>query len=243
MDKPARLSWRVQNVSNDVADLEIYGVIGDPWDGTTASEFNSALRSLKASRVNFLFNSPGGFVSDGLAMYNAILGHKAEKVGYVEGSADSAASFVFQAMDKRVIAKNASMFIHRAQGLALGDEDDAMALHEMLKEASANIASIYADRAGGTVEDWLTAMGAQPARGTLYRGQAAVDAGLADEVGIYVQNIATSRIAAQVSPEPEAPVELDPSLFTPSATSYEKPLPKDYTRLFEKHLRKETSNV
>jgi hypothetical protein len=146
-------------------------------------------------------------------------------------------------MDKRVIAKNASMFIHRAQGLALGDEDDAMALHEMLKEASANIASIYADRAGGTVEDWLTAMGAQPARGTLYRGQAAVDAGLADEVGIYVQNIATSRIAAQVSPEPEAPVELDPSLFTPSATSYEKPLPKDYTRLFEKHLRKETSNV
>lgn len=234
MDKPARLSWRVQNATNDVADLEIYGVIGDPWDGTTSSEFNSTLRSLKASRINFLFNSPGGYVSDGLAMYNALLGHKAEKVGYVEGSADSAASFVFQAMDKRVIAKNASMFIHRAQGLALGDEDDALALHEMLKEASANIASIYADRAGGTVEDWLAAMSAQPSRGTLYRGQAAVDAGLADEVGIYVQNVATGRVAA-LNDTPTAP-ELDISLIPPLATGYKPPLPADFTRLLKENL-------
>jgi ATP-dependent protease ClpP protease subunit len=233
MDKPARLSWRVQNVANDAADIEVYGIIGDPWDGTTSSEFNGALRSIKASRINFLFNSPGGYVSDGLAMYNAILGHKAEKVGYVEGSADSAASFVFQAMDKRVIARNASMFIHRAQGLVLGDEEDALALHETLKEASANIASIYAERAGGTVEDWLNAMAAMPQRGTLYRGQAAVDAGLADEVGIYVQNIARGQVAA-LNESPAPPI--DSALIPPLATGYKPPLPTDFTRLIKENL-------
>lgn len=228
MDK-TRLSWRVQNATDSVANLEIYGVIGDPWDGTTSSEFNSALRSLKATRINVLFNSPGGYVTDGLAMYAALLGHKAEKVGYIEGSADSAASFVFQAMDKRVIAKNASMFIHLAQGLVIGDENDALALHNMLKEASTNIASIYSERAGGTVEDWLAAMNAQPERGTLYRGQAAVDAGLADEVGIYTQNLAPSRIAAQVADKPSE--EIDVSLIPPLATGYKPPLPADFTRL------------
>lgn len=235
MDKPARLSWRVQNATNDVAEIEIYGILGDPWDGTTSSEFNSTLRAIKASRINFLFNSPGGYVSDGLAMYNALLGHKAEKVGYVEGSADSAASFVFQAMDKRVIAKNASMFIHRAQGLAMGDEEDALALHNILKEATVNIASIYADRAGGTVEDWVTAMSAMPERGTLYRGQAAVDAGLADEVGIYVQNVAKGRVAA-LNENPSA-VEIDLSLIPPLATGYKPPLPADFTRLIQENLK------
>lgn len=208
----ARLAWRIENVKQGKsADIQVYGGIGDPWDGVDSAAFAKDVRALDGDveRFNFLFNSPGGYVSDGLAMFNVISGLKADTWGYVEGSADSAASFVFQAIKNRVIAKNATMFIHRAQGIAVGDEDDALALHELLKEHSRAIAQIYADRAGGTVDDWLSRMAAAPLRGTQYRGQEAVDAGLADSVGLYVANHAPGRVAAHVGEPVEAPAPID----------------------------------
>jgi len=240
MEPRTRLSWRIENVrSGASADVQIYGGIGDPWDGVDSATFNSEVRDLdtQVERINFLMNSPGGYVNDGLAMYHAIQGLKADTWGYVEGSADSAASFVLQAMKNRVIAKSASMFIHRAQGIAIGDEDDAFALYEMLKENSLTIATIYAERAGGTADEWLERMSAgnSAMRGTQYRGQQAVDIALADEVGIYSRNQIPTRIAATTESVEPADV-IDLSLIPPLANGYKPPLPTDFTRLVAANL-------
>src|SRR3546814_19069329 len=49
---------------------------------------------------------------------------------------------------------------------------------DLLEKTSDNIAAVYAQRAGGTPEEWRTAMRAE----TWYSDQEAVDAGLANEV-------------------------------------------------------------
>lgn len=180
---PSRLTWRIQNARTGEADVYIDDVIGDPWMGTSGGDFAKELRDLKdVARINLHINSPGGLVKDGLQMYNAILQHPAEVVAYIESEAASAASFVAQAADKRVIAKNAKIFIHDAQGFGLGNAADFRTLADLLDEESDNIASIYSDRAGGTVAEWRDAMRASDGFGTTYRGEAAVEAGLADEV-------------------------------------------------------------
>lgn len=212
MDKPARLGWRVENATaKGEADVYVYDVIGDPWgDGTLASDFVRELNALDVNQINLHVNSPGGFVNDAIAMYNALLGHRAQVTAYIDGSADSAASFLVQAADKRIIAKNASMTIHEGHALVMGNAADMRAAADQLDESSNNIADIYASRAGGTVADWRERMLANGGtQGTTYRGQAAVDVGLADEVGIHARNRVPGRVAAQVEPTSEATKPVD----------------------------------
>ena len=78
---------------------------------------------------------------------------------------------------KLVIAKTASMMIHDAFGLAIGNAADMRQMADLLDQQSDNIAGIYADRSGKPVAGWRDAMRAE----TWYVGQEAVDAGLADE--------------------------------------------------------------
>ena len=200
------LSWRIQNAASDVADVDIFDVIGDPWgDGVQAADFVQQLRGLDASTIRLHINSPGGYIADALAMFAAVQSHPARIEGYVTGIAASSASFLLQAADWRVVAKNSSILIHDGHALAMGDAATFRALADELDEASDNIASIYAERAGGTVAEWRERMRAGAANhGTNYRGEAAVEIGLADEVGVVrKENRIPNRIAALAeNPEP-----------------------------------------
>lgn len=206
----ARLSWRVLNATADEADIDIFDMIGDPWGGTTAADFVKDLRAIKSQRINLHINSPGGYVSDGLAMYAAIKQHPAEIVAYVESEAASAASFVAMAADKVAIFPQAKIFIHDAHGLSIGNAKDMRALADVLEEESNNIASIYAEKAGGTKEEWRQAMQANEGIGSTYRGKAAVDAGLADELVSTARNYDPTRIAAYRNDSPSKPGTGDP---------------------------------
>ncbi len=198
----SHLAWRIQNVTPKEADVDIFDVIGDPYEGVTGAEFVKELRALKGvDRINLHINSPGGYVDAGLMMYAAIQQHPAEVVAYIESQAASAASFVAMAADKVVIAKNAQIFIHDAHGFAMGNASDMRSLADILEEESNNIASIYADKAGGSVADWRSAMQANDGIGTGYRGKEAVTAKLADEV-MSTKNVDPKRIAALVEQVP-----------------------------------------
>lgn len=204
MESRTRLSWRIANARSGEADVYIDDVIGDPWMGTSGADFAKELRDLKdVAKINLHINSPGGLVKDGLQMYNAIRSHGAYVTALIESEAASAASFVAMAADKVVIFKNAKLFIHDAHGFGMGNASDFRTLANLLDEESDNIAGIYADKAGGSVEDWRKAMTANDGVGSTYRGQAAVDAGLADEVATTpARNVASLRVKAQDSPLP-----------------------------------------
>lgn len=159
-----------------VPKLYVHGMIGG-YDADS-SEFVQAVHSLDAKQIDVHVNSPGGFVYDGVAMYEALLAHPATVNMHIDGLAASAASFLSQAGDSVEIAKAGRMMIHDAQGIGIGSPAEMREYADLLDAVSDDIAGIYAGRAGGKPAAWRTAMSAT----TWYSAQQAVDAKLADRV-------------------------------------------------------------
>lgn len=169
-------SWfRISNHATGAPKVYIYEEIG--YWGVTAGDFIVALAEIDGD-FDLHINSPGGDVFDGLAIYNTLLGHPGKVTGHVDGLAASAASFIAMACDELEFAKTGQMMIHDASGLAWGNAAEMLAMASLLDKASDNIASIYADRAGGSVESWRELMRAE----TWYTGSEAVAAKLGDRL-------------------------------------------------------------
>lgn len=154
----------------------------DSWGGfwgISAREFNEALDELgDVDSIDLHINSPGGEVWEGIAILNSLRRHPATVTAYVDGLAASAASFIAVGVDKTVMGRNTEMMIHDAWGIAIGPAADLRAMAERLDKTSDNIASMYADKAGGDTAKWRGFMLEE----TWYTAEEAVDAGLADEV-------------------------------------------------------------
>lgn len=175
--RQGRNDWyKIENRSADATDIYIYDEIG--YFGVTARDFVLDLADVTTDTIQLHLNSPGGDVFDGVAIYNALRDHRADVEVIVDGLAASAASFIAMAGDRIVMTKNATMMIHDAHGLAIGNSAEMRDLAELLDTQSNNIASIYADRAGGTIENWRAAMRTE----SWYNADEAVAAGLADEI-------------------------------------------------------------
>jgi len=176
--KRGRTDWyRIENKTATSADVYIYDEIG--YWGVTSKDFAREVGALDVQQINLHLNSPGGEVGDGLAIYEVLRQHQATVTAYVDGYALSAASFILQAADTRIAGRNSMTMIHNASGLAIGTAQDMRQLADVLDKLTANVADIYAQRAGGSVDFWLGQMDAE----TWYTAQEAVDAGLADQVG------------------------------------------------------------
>ena len=171
-------SWyEFRNEADGPTELFIYDVI-DEWFGVSAEMFARDLAAIDATEITVRINSPGGSVFDGIAILNALRGHKAKITTVVDGLAASAASFIAMAGDEVVMGRNSEMMIHDASGICIGNAQDMETMHANLERVSANIASIYAERTGGTADEWRAAMLAE----TWYSANEAVAAGLADRV-------------------------------------------------------------
>lgn len=173
-------------VDGSTATLRLYDVIdsyGGYW-GVSAKEFAAALDTVPATVTDLRLhiNSPGGEVYEGVAILNALRRHPATVTAVVDGLAASAASFIATGVaangGRVIMAPNTEMMIHDAWGIVIGPAEDMRFMAGRLDALSDNIASVYAEKAGGDVATWRAAMLAE----TWYSAQEAVDAGLADEV-------------------------------------------------------------
>jgi ATP-dependent Clp endopeptidase proteolytic subunit ClpP len=176
--KPGADWFRIEDhdSSSEPTKVYIYDEIG--YWGTTADDFVQQFKDISTPEIHVHINSPGGRVWDGIAIYNAIRSHPSTVTTIVDALAASAASFIHQAGNVRQVTKNATMMIHNASGLAMGNAKDLREMADLLDKLSKNIASIYSEQAGGTVDEWLGYMDAE----TWYDSQEALDAGLAQEI-------------------------------------------------------------
>src|SRR3990170_1093482 len=181
-------SWYEIKAKKDSADVYIYDEIG-LW-GITASALVNELRGLKGKALNVYINSPGGSVFDGIAIYNALSRHEGGVNVTVDSLAASIASVIAQAGETRTMAKSSAMMIHEAWGIAVGDPQTMEKRRDELDKLSDSIADIYADRAGGTAEEWRSRMADE----TWYKADDAVAAGLADMVAGATQNAYAGRV-------------------------------------------------
>ena len=193
-------SWySIKNASDTETEIFIYDEIG-LW-GITANDFVRELADIRASKITLRVNSPGGAVFDGIAIYNACKRHRAEMFGFVDGIAASIASVILMACDTVTMSSHSQMMIHEANGLVIGPADDMRKMADILDKWSENIASIYVEQAGGTVEEWWARMKEE----TWFSDQEAVDLGLAD--GIEGQEENPENAAAHLStPDQLTPV-------------------------------------
>ncbi|MET8150245.1 head maturation protease, ClpP-related [Actinoplanes sp. NPDC049668] len=156
--------------------LYVSGMIGG-FD-LDAQDFVLQVHALNAKAIDLHVNSAGGFVWDTLSMYEALKSHPATVTAHVDGLAASAASFLIQAADHRVMATGSRGMVHDAQLVAVGSPAEVRQMADIGDAVSDDIASIYAERAGGKPAAWRKAMTAT----TWYSAQQMVDANLADRV-------------------------------------------------------------
>ncbi|CAN7266666.1 ATP-dependent Clp protease proteolytic subunit [Microbacterium foliorum] len=170
------------DVGGGTVTLRLYDPIdsyGGDW-GVSAKEFAAAVDALPegTTQILLLINSPGGEVWDGLAILNTLRKHPARVVAVVEGIAASAASFIAAGCDEMVMARNSELYIHNAWGYASGDAEDMRAAAEDLDRLDRNLATIYAEKSGQSVEYWLAEM----PRDRFMTAEQAVESGLADRI-------------------------------------------------------------
>ena len=150
---------------------------GGYW-GVSAKEFGEALTALPedTTEIRLHINSPGGEVWDAMAIINQLRRHPARVVAIVDGIAASAASVIAVTADETVMGVGSQLMVHDAWGIAIGDEADMVTAGSRLSKDSNAIAAVYAQKAGGTVDEWRDLMRAE----TWFYGAEAVEAGLAD---------------------------------------------------------------
>jgi len=184
--------WYRIDAQPDEAEVFIYDEIS--WWGITAQDFIAELRAIQSPRITVHINSPGGFVDDGIAIYNALLDHPAHVRTIDDAGAYSIASVIMQAGDERLMNRHSMMMIHDAlaivdilgfynPGQLLDVERELRDTRLVLNKTSDVIAGVYADRSGGgEATEWRAAMRGPNGLGTWYTAEEAVNAGLADSV-------------------------------------------------------------
>ncbi|MFD1951366.1 head maturation protease, ClpP-related [Sphingomonas arantia] len=169
----------VTALASDRPTISIFGYIGDDGDGggISTSRIAGALRSVAGKPITVEINSPGGNYFEGVAAYNLLRRHDAPVRVEVVGIAASAASVIAMAGDEIAIAANAEIMIHEARGLFLGTKSEMRDAWETLAHVDTAMCETYAARSGRPVAEFEALIAGKD---VYFRGQEAIDAGLAD---------------------------------------------------------------
>lgn len=183
-EMPAARSGRIVTNAADAGaervDVWVDGYITSmPWfdDEISAGMLRDALAAAGGRDVRVHLNSGGGDYFEGVAMHTALRDYAGDVYMAVDALAASAASVVMLAGDTVGIGAGAFVMIHDASTFCYGNAADLLSAATMLDSISAEIAGMYAARAGGNPDEWRDAMRTE----TWYGPDAAVAAKLADE--------------------------------------------------------------
>ncbi len=104
--------------------------------------------------IQFYINSPGGSVTDGLAIYDTMQYIKADVSTICVGMAASMAAFLLSAgaKGKRICLPNAEVMIHQVLGETRGQETDIQIEARHMAKIKKTLTEIIADNCGKTYD-------------------------------------------------------------------------------------------
>lgn len=155
--------------------VTISGVIG--FDVTP----NSVREQLKNVKDDIIveIGSPGGFVFDGLEIFNILRDFKGGKVETrLMGLAASMAAVIALAGDKVTAHDNAVFMIHNALNLVIGNHNDMREMADHLEAVSNNLAKVFVRKSGKSIKEIKQLMDDE----TFFFGDEALEAGFVDEI-------------------------------------------------------------
>jgi ATP-dependent protease ClpP protease subunit len=130
--------------------VSIDGVIG--WD-VTGKDIADKLSEFSGKSVRIDISSPGGFVFEGLRIFNLIRNHNGETTTRLVGLAASMASYIALAADNVTAEDNAIYMIHNARGVAFGDQNDMRKTADLIDRISGMLAQEYIKKTGKTEKE------------------------------------------------------------------------------------------
>lgn len=153
-------------------DIQIYDVI----DEVTAQKVKAMVVGQLPITVHI--NSPGGSVTDALAIYSILRKHKGHITAIVDGLCASAATIVALAANEIVMAEHSLMMVHNPWTVASGDAAQMRKTADTLDVASREMVALYTERTGLSGERVAAIMGAE----TWFNAYEAVEAGFAHRI-------------------------------------------------------------
>jgi ATP-dependent Clp protease protease subunit len=189
-----------------VGKISIVGDIGWDWFGMSYRGFKQELKALgKVDMIELEINSPGGIVTDGTAIMNALSEHGAVIHTYINGQAASIASVIAMAGDKIFMPDNALMFVHKPLNLMIGNAEDMRKMADDLDKFETAIVNSYRRHFKGTDEEIKALMAAETWM-------------TADEVDEKFSNVVVVRTKEQKAAAHSDPLEILGDVGMPSET-------------------------
>lgn len=104
--------------------------------------------------ISILLNSPGGDITQGLAIYDAIKRSPCHIEIIATGQCMSSASIILQAADKRILTKNCFVMVHDGTDANEGRPVDVLAWAKFGQVINKIMYNIYAERSGKPNTYW-----------------------------------------------------------------------------------------
>lgn len=158
-----KLDWyAIRNNANnpESTDVFIYDEIGGSF-GVDAAAFVQDLNDITTPEIVVRINSPGGLLTDGIAIANSFQQHPSHIITRVDSMAASAASIIAVSGDVVEMVEGSQMMIHDALINVQANPAELAEMLEWLTNQSNNIAEMYARKAGGTAAEWRARMQAE----------------------------------------------------------------------------------
>lgn len=155
---------QVKNATETTAELYFYGDIVSAawgaWDNTDQfpEQIRDFLKEHEGKELRVYFNSAGGNVFAGIAIYNMLKRHTGKKTAYIDGLAGSIASIIPFACDEIICPENAYFMVHKPYAFAEGNATELRKLADDLDAVQTGMMSIYKENlAEGADFEALTA--------------------------------------------------------------------------------------
>jgi ATP-dependent Clp endopeptidase proteolytic subunit ClpP len=155
--------------------IAISGEIG--WD-VWPDDIRRQIAEAEGEDIEFQISSPGGYIYDGLEIFNMIRDYPGKTITVASGMAASMASYLLMAGDEKKAASNAIFMIHNARGWAGGDQQVHRKLANILEGMSNLLGQEYVRQTGKSKEDIQSLMNEE----TYFFGNEILEAGFVDEM-------------------------------------------------------------
>lgn len=148
--------YALSETSDGEAELSIYDEIGG--FGVGARQFIEDLKTVKGRHVHLRINSPGGSVTEGINIFNALRRHQGGLTVHIDAMAASMASVIAMAGAPTYIADNAMMMVHNPWTFTMGDADELRRTADVLDKMRASLLRAYTAKTGLNADEVSTIM-------------------------------------------------------------------------------------
>lgn len=144
----------------------------------TSQQVADSLAELDGKEAEFEIETPGGLVSEGIAIYNRIKNYPGRVKMNAIGDVSSMGTYVMAAADERTAEDNVTWLIHNPRNLAVGDYQVMEENSKHLKALAKILARVYSDVTGKDINEIQSLMDKE----TYYYGEEIKDAGFVHSI-------------------------------------------------------------